>query len=236
VDGAQLDVDNSLFRLRLQATQSLARSINMLVNAKTKNERISAALFVLLNAAMVAEDFSSNRLIQIPRARARNVNAEISNEHGFVIIITRADETVDRIVFGFLIPGTDTVIPGNSTVRVFPCCNDVQFIQNAHPMAAFHRCQYSNISRNYYDFNITPNESARLQVGFDQTVRPLRVFQTLELEPTATPDEIRRQFRVLSLRYHPDRNNTPEAVARMQEINQAYDFVLNRNQEADLVD
>lgn len=230
VDGTQLNLNNSLSRLRLQAAQSLSRSINMFLNAKTKNEKISSGLFVLLNIAMVAEDFSSDKRIQVPRARARNVNAELSNEHGFVIIITRTDETVDRIVLGFLIPDTDTVIPGDSTVRVFPCCNNVEVIQHVHPIPTVHRCQTSNASRNYYDFNITPNHSAWFQVHFDQTLRPLRAFQTLELEPTATNDEIRRQYQGLSRRYHPDRNNTPERVTRMQEINRAYDFLLNRNQ------
>ncbi len=207
----------------------------MLVNAKTKKERISAALFVLINIPMVAEDFSSDKLQQAPERAAirppeRALDVEFSQENGVVITITRTDETVDRIVLGFLIPGTNRVIPGDSTFRICTCCNRVEVIQNVPDIATFYVCQNNNANDFCYDINITPNNSAWLQVQFEETQRPVRAFQTLELEPTATDDEIRRQYRVLSLRYHPDRNNTPEALARMQNINTAYDFLLHRNQ------
>lgn len=230
VDGTQLNLNNSLSRLRLQAIQSLSRSINMFLNAKTKNEKISSGLFALLNIAMVAEDFSSDKRIQVPRARARIMNTEYSPDHGIVFTITRNDETVDRIVLGFLIPGTNTVIPANSTIRVSSCCNHVEVIQNIRVIPTFHRCQQSNANHYHFDFNIDQEAGEWLRLRFEEIQRPIRALQTLELEPTATPEEIRTSFRRLLRLHHTDRNNTPEHLARMQDINAAYDFLLNRNQ------
>ena len=38
-------------------------------------------------------------------------------------------------------------------------------------------------------------------------------YATLEIPRTATPDEVRRAYKRLVLRYHPDRNNGSEAAA-----------------------
>ena len=50
-------------------------------------------------------------------------------------------------------------------------------------------------------------------------------YQMLQVEPQATADEIHRAYRALALRYHPDRNPTPEAAATMTAINEAYSVV-----------
>ncbi|MEN8141359.1 MAG: DnaJ domain-containing protein [Thermodesulfobacteriota bacterium] len=48
-------------------------------------------------------------------------------------------------------------------------------------------------------------------------------FQILGLEPDATADEIRRSYRRLAMRYHPDRNpDNPEAGERFREVAEAY--------------
>ena len=49
-------------------------------------------------------------------------------------------------------------------------------------------------------------------------------YDALELSETATPEEIKRQFRRLAKKYHPDRNNgSKEAEARFKELSEAYE-------------
>ena len=51
-------------------------------------------------------------------------------------------------------------------------------------------------------------------------------YVVLGVHPSASPGDIRRAFRQLAIRYHPDVNRSPGALARFQEINTAYQ-VLN---------
>ena len=51
-------------------------------------------------------------------------------------------------------------------------------------------------------------------------------YETLEVPETATVEEIKRSYRQLSLKYHPDRNlGKPEMVAKFQKINEAYEIL-----------
>jgi hypothetical protein len=47
-------------------------------------------------------------------------------------------------------------------------------------------------------------------------------YETLGVEPGATPDAIKRAFRALAKRYHPDVSDAPDAAQRMRLINEAY--------------
>ena len=47
-------------------------------------------------------------------------------------------------------------------------------------------------------------------------------YDTLGVSTTATEPEIKKAYRSLSLKYHPDRNPSPEAAVKMREINDAY--------------
>ena len=47
-------------------------------------------------------------------------------------------------------------------------------------------------------------------------------YAILQLKTTAGADEIQHAYRALAMRYHPDRNPLPEAVAIMTRINEAY--------------
>ena len=50
-------------------------------------------------------------------------------------------------------------------------------------------------------------------------------YETLDVSKTASESEIKKAYRVLSLKYHPDRNSTPEAAVKIREINDAYEVL-----------
>ncbi|MFT7580338.1 MAG: curved DNA-binding protein [Myxococcota bacterium] len=47
-------------------------------------------------------------------------------------------------------------------------------------------------------------------------------YALLEVSRDATADEIKKAFRKIAMKYHPDRNDTPEAEDRFKEANEAY--------------
>lgn len=50
----------------------------------------------------------------------------------------------------------------------------------------------------------------------------INFYQILEIERTASQNEIKSAFRKLSFRYHPDLNNHPEAEEMFKRVNEAY--------------
>lgn len=48
-------------------------------------------------------------------------------------------------------------------------------------------------------------------------------YEVLGIKNTATAEEIRKVYRQLSLKYHPDRNTDPSATEKYKEINEAYE-------------
>ncbi len=60
-----------------------------------------------------------------------------------------------------------------------------------------------------------------------------KAFKTMELEYNCTLKELKRQWRKLSMQYHPDRyemsdeNSKKEATRKMQEIVEAYNYLLD---------
>jgi curved DNA-binding protein CbpA len=63
----------------------------------------------------------------------------------------------------------------------------------------------------------------------------INYYEVLEIQPEAQPDEIKRSFRRLAKKYHPDHNSsrTKWAEAKMRVILKAYDTLMNEAERAD---
>lgn len=57
-------------------------------------------------------------------------------------------------------------------------------------------------------------------------------YSVLGVSPAATEDEIKKAYRALAKKYHPDVNNgSPEAERKMKEVNEAYSAVMKLRRE-----
>ena len=57
-------------------------------------------------------------------------------------------------------------------------------------------------------------------------------YRVLGVSPQATDDEVKKAYRTLAKKYHPDVNNgSPEAEARMKEVNEAYSTIMKWRRE-----
>ena len=54
-------------------------------------------------------------------------------------------------------------------------------------------------------------------------------YRILDVRPASSPAEIRQAYRRLASLTHPDRDSSPQATTRMQEINEAYGVLGNEN-------
>ena len=50
-------------------------------------------------------------------------------------------------------------------------------------------------------------------------------YEVLNISRSATADEIKKAFRKLAMKYHPDRNKEPDAEEKFKEINEAYEVL-----------
>lgn len=57
-------------------------------------------------------------------------------------------------------------------------------------------------------------------------------YKTLGVASDAKPDEIKRAFRKLARKYHPDVNSSPEAEARFKDVNEAYEVLKDPERRA----
>lgn len=58
-------------------------------------------------------------------------------------------------------------------------------------------------------------------------------YELLEVTKEASGEEIKKSFRRLAMKYHPDRNpGDKEAEARFKEINEAYDVLKDSQKRA----
>jgi DnaJ-class molecular chaperone len=52
------------------------------------------------------------------------------------------------------------------------------------------------------------------------------LYNILVVSPTATPEEIKKAYRSLAMRHHPDRSTHPDAEIRFNKIKTAYELLL----------
>ncbi|KAK7915941.1 hypothetical protein WMY93_011702 [Mugilogobius chulae] len=64
----------------------------------------------------------------------------------------------------------------------------------------------------------------------DSSTAQRSYYEALELQPTATQAQIKKAFRTLALKFHPDKNKSAEAEERFREIAEAY-RVLSSSEE-----
>lgn len=58
-------------------------------------------------------------------------------------------------------------------------------------------------------------------------------YKTLGVDKTASADEIKKSYRKLAMKYHPDQNkDNPEAEAKFKEISEAYDILKDEQKRA----
>ena len=50
-------------------------------------------------------------------------------------------------------------------------------------------------------------------------------YNTLGIAPNASEDDIKKVYRSLAMRFHPDRNPAPGAEARFKSITKAYEIL-----------
>lgn len=56
-----------------------------------------------------------------------------------------------------------------------------------------------------------------------------KYYKILELEPNATESEIKKAYRKMALKYHPDKNQSPEAQEKFKSIAEAYEILTNKS-------
>ena len=57
-------------------------------------------------------------------------------------------------------------------------------------------------------------------------------YKTLELTPEASQDDIRKAYRKLARKYHPDVSKEKDAETRMREVNEANDVLRDEEKRA----
>ena len=59
------------------------------------------------------------------------------------------------------------------------------------------------------------------------------LYAVLGVAPNATDDEIKKVYRSLAMRYHPDRNDAPAAEVRFKSVTKAYEILSDSAKRAE---
>ena len=55
----------------------------------------------------------------------------------------------------------------------------------------------------------------------------LEALEVLELSDDYTPEMLKKNYKSMAMKYHPDKNNEPDANDKFLKVSQAYEFLLN---------
>lgn len=53
-------------------------------------------------------------------------------------------------------------------------------------------------------------------------------YTNLELQPYVADELVKKQYKSLALKYHPDKNDSPEASEKFKVISQSYNNIINK--------
>jgi molecular chaperone DnaJ len=60
----------------------------------------------------------------------------------------------------------------------------------------------------------------------------MNYYKILEVDQKASLEEIKKSYRKLAIKYHPDKNKEPEALEKFKQINEAYETLSDKNKRA----
>ncbi|CAG8649728.1 12398_t:CDS:2, partial [Acaulospora colombiana] len=115
---------------------------------------------------------------------------------------------------------------------------NVPLSRSDHSSKLRQQTQKSTISLNWWGkyqrlalcASLVPPHSFPLELALDITetnlMNLLDAYNTLEINQLASPEEVKSAYRRLALRFHPDKNPSPDAKDKFQRISTAYARVL----------
>ena len=64
-------------------------------------------------------------------------------------------------------------------------------------------------------------------MNYEKACKVLEIDENLDYDTKY----VKRQYKIMALTYHPDKNHSPGASAKFQEIHEAYEYLMTHNNE-----
>lgn len=94
-----------------------------------------------------------------------------------------------------------------------------------------HPLELESIQRIAVTFRISQADFASIRAPYTQTIDREWAYKTLEIEPTATNEEVKKAYRRMAMKYHPDKVHNlgddikKSATERFRTINEAHEAI-----------